>query len=125
MADDWGERTLVHHRADPDIRYTLDLEDEPANSGSSTPALAAAPPRPVARTRWADEDKEEEQVIPFVAFLDRWLTRHQDDWDASEDEKPKAAPTGTAAPTKKKMTLTQKLAEKERLGAEEVKRDTA
>ena len=42
----------------------------------------------------------------------------QDDWDASEDEKPKASATAAAAPAKKKMTLKQKLAEKERLAAE-------
>jgi hypothetical protein len=44
----------------------------------------------------------------------------QDDWDASEDEKPKATATGPAVPAKKKMSLKQKLAEKERLAAEGV-----
>jgi len=43
----------------------------------------------------------------------------KDDWDKSEDEKPKAAATTTAAP-KKKLTLKQKLAEKERLAEEKV-----
>ena len=54
-----------------------------------------------------------------------WLTSRQDDWDASEDEKPKAAPAGTVAPARKKMTLKQKLAEKERLAAEAVSLYTA
>lgn len=47
----------------------------------------------------------------------------KDDWDVSDSEKPKKtaapAPSG-AAPVKKKMTLKQKLAEKERLAAEKV-----
>ncbi|WVR07479.1 hypothetical protein IAU60_004521 [Kwoniella sp. DSM 27419] len=77
-----------------------DIDDEPVNSGSSTPAPAVLPPK-VARGKWQGEDEEEEQ----------------DDWDASEDEKPKAATTSAPAP-KKKMTLKQKLAEKERLAAE-------
>ncbi|KAK8854852.1 hypothetical protein IAR55_003591 [Kwoniella newhampshirensis] len=77
-----------------------DLDEEPVNSGSSTPAVAALPPKPAAK-KWAGEDEEDEQ----------------DDWDVSEDEKPKPSTT-TAAPVKKKMTLKQKLAEKERLAAE-------
>jgi len=49
----------------------------------------------------------------------------KDDWDVSDSEKPKkpaaAANAGTnSAPPKKKMTLKQKLAEKERLAAEPV-----
>ena len=56
--------------------------------------------------------------IPFVPSL----TSEQDDWDVSEDEKPKlaASTTAAAAPAKKKMSLKQKLAEKERLAAEGV-----
>lgn len=42
----------------------------------------------------------------------------QDDWDKSEDEKPKAQ--AAVAPPKKKLTLKQKLAEKERLAQEKV-----
>ncbi len=45
-----------------------DLEDEPAKSGSSTPALAAAPPKPSGRAKWAGEDEEEEQVSA-LSFL--------------------------------------------------------
>lgn len=82
-----------------------DLDDEPVNSGSSTPAPAAAPVVPKAPVvkKWAGEDEEEDQ---------------DDDWDVSEDEKPKATTPTTTAPVKKKMTLKQKLAEKERLAAE-------
>ncbi|WWC63250.1 uncharacterized protein I303_105850 [Kwoniella dejecticola CBS 10117] len=78
-----------------------DIDDEPTNSGSSTPAPAALPPKAPARGKWQGEDEEDEQ----------------DDWDVSEDEKPKAAPP-SIAPAKKKMSLKQKLAEKEKLAAE-------
>ncbi|WWC93736.1 hypothetical protein V866_000572 [Kwoniella sp. B9012] len=78
-----------------------DIDDEPVNSGSSTPAPAALPPKAPARGKWQGEDEEDEQ----------------DDWDVSEDEKPKPA-AAPVAPAKKKMSLKQKLAEKERLAAE-------
>ncbi|WWC90749.1 uncharacterized protein L201_005686 [Kwoniella dendrophila CBS 6074] len=78
-----------------------DIDDEPVNSGSSTPAPAALPPKAPARGKWQGEDEEDEQ----------------DDWDVSEDEKPKAS-AAPVAPAKKKMSLKQKLAEKERLAAE-------
>ncbi|WRT68356.1 uncharacterized protein IL334_005332 [Kwoniella shivajii] len=78
-----------------------DIDDEPVNSGSSTPAPTALPPK-VAAKKWQGEDEEDDQ----------------DDWDVSEDEKPKAATTSAPAPAKKKMSLKQKLAEKERLAAE-------
>ncbi|OCF37896.1 translation initiation factor 3 subunit J [Kwoniella heveanensis BCC8398] len=78
-----------------------DIDDEPVNSGSSTPAPTALPPKAPARGKWQGEDEEDDQ----------------DDWDVSEDEKPKASAAPAAAP-KKKMTLKQKLAEKEKLAAE-------
>jgi len=75
-----------------------ELDDEP-KSGSSTPAVAPAP-RIAAKAKWQGEDEDEEE----------------EDWDASEDDKPKSsAPVAAAAPAKKKMTLKQKLAEKERV----------
>ncbi|ORY35615.1 eukaryotic translation initiation factor 3 subunit J [Naematelia encephala] len=81
-----------------------DVEESPAQSGTSTPAVPAVPVvvRAPARARWQGEDEEDEQ----------------DDWDASEDEKPKTPTTTAPAPTKKKGGLKQKLAEKERLAAE-------
>jgi translation initiation factor 3 subunit J len=49
-------------------------------------------------------------------------TDEQDDWDKdSEDEKKAKTSTSAAAPTKKKMSLKQKLAEKERLAQEKVR----
>ena len=58
----------------------------------------------------------------FSLDLTRPLISVQDDWDASEDEKPKtSAPIATAAAGKKKMSLKQKLAEKERQSAEPVR----
>lgn len=44
----------------------------------------------------------------------------QDDWDASDDDKPKPAAGTATAPMKKKKTLKQKLAEKEAAAAEAV-----
>lgn len=58
----------------------------------------------------------------MASFVDDKLAQvdvRQDDWDASDDDKPKAGTVPGAAP-KKKMTLKQKLAEKERLAAETV-----
>lgn len=78
--------------------------DVPAGSGASTPAPAAAraPYRAPAKGKFADEDVEDEQ----------------DDWDASEDEKPKAAATKVAPPPVRQKKLKDKLAEKERLARE-------
>jgi hypothetical protein len=61
----------------------------------------------VATNKWAGEDEDD---------------AGSDDWDVSDTEKEKkAAPKkAAAAPTKKKMTLKQKLAEKERLASEAV-----
>ncbi|WVQ82002.1 hypothetical protein IAT38_004129 [Cryptococcus sp. DSM 104549] len=76
-----------------------DIDDEPVNSGSSTPAPVLPPKAPA--KKWADEDKDEEE----------------DDWDVSDEEKPKPK-AAAVAPPKKKMSLKQKLAEKEKLAAE-------
>ncbi|GMK58282.1 hypothetical protein CspeluHIS016_0503140 [Cutaneotrichosporon spelunceum] len=72
--------------------------DEPS-TGTSTPAPVM--PRP-SQNKWAGEDEE-------------------DDWDVSDSEKKKAPAPKKAeavAPPKKKMTLKQKLAEKEKKAAE-------
>ena len=58
-------------------------------------------------------------VIAVPAVVTQRTADSKDDWDKSEDEKPKASATTAAAP-KKKMTLKQKLAEKERLAEEKV-----
>ncbi|KAK4689502.1 translation initiation factor 3 subunit J, partial [Tremellales sp. Uapishka_1] len=82
-----------------------DLDDEPVKPSTSTPALAPALPKTAAKSKWQGEDEESEE----------------DDWDASDSDKPKAKATTNGAPAvapKKKMTLKQKLAEKERLAAE-------
>jgi translation initiation factor 3 subunit J len=111
--------------------------DEPT-SGTSTPP-APVLPKPSARSKWQDEDKEESEEVglfrsrlylPIIAQKDEEgkgryrgiKANRQDDWDVSDSEKTKktAAPTTTAAPPKKKLTLKQKLAEKERLAAERV-----
>ncbi|CAE7131335.1 unnamed protein product [Rhizoctonia solani] len=85
-------------------------------SGSDTPAPAAAPAKPVAAarpkpTKWADEDEEDKPAS---------------DWDASSDEEPaKPATTTTAAPKKKKGTIKSKIAEKEAAAAANIRRGAA
>jgi len=92
----------------------------------------AAPTKAAARTKWANEDVDEEAAVsgPLCTVAHSCsfdhpccpspLTTPKDDWDASEDEKPKAAPATNTAAIKKKSTLKQKLAEKEKLAAEAV-----
>ena len=68
MSDDWGEldrlTTSVIRLADATVFFHLDLEEEPVNSGSSTPALAVPQPRATARAKWQGEDEDDEQVRP-------------------------------------------------------------
>ena len=84
--------------------------DEPV--AKAAPASAPAPtfpPKPV-QNKWAGEDADD------------------DDWDVSDTETKKkevAKPKAAAAPIKKKMTLKQKLQEKERLAAEARKNGNA
>ncbi|OWZ65931.1 translation initiation factor 3 subunit J [Cryptococcus neoformans Bt63] len=68
----------------------------------AAPAVILPPKVPA--KKWADEDAEDND--------------NDDDWDKSEDEKPQAAKVAAVAPAKKKGTLKQKLAEKEKLAKE-------
>ncbi|WVQ74828.1 hypothetical protein IAR50_004435 [Cryptococcus sp. DSM 104548] len=80
------------------------MSDDDWDIDDVAPAAAPAvtlPPKVPAK-KWADEDAED---------------KGDDDWDKSDDEKPKPK-TAAVAPPKKKGTLKQKLAEKEALAKE-------
>ncbi|KAG8864786.1 Translation initiation factor 3 subunit J component [Tulasnella sp. 330] len=95
-------------------------EEESGSASATKPSVPAAP-KVVPKKKWADEDEEEEVAVSFVSRsvllpTPTNILPSQSDWEASEeedDEKAKgpAKPT-VLAPTKKKGSLKQKLAEK-------------
>jgi hypothetical protein len=126
------------HGAAPPIAHQVtrliqpDVEDTPVTSGSSNtppalapPAAAVPPPARAPQRKWDGEDEDDDDVSAIARHplahgtIQRGQRSRQDDWDKSEDEKPKAK-VAAPAPAKKKMTLKQKLAEKERLAQEKV-----
>ncbi|KAG8988478.1 Translation initiation factor 3 subunit J component [Tulasnella sp. JGI-2019a] len=80
-----------------------DWDDESSGEESGSGAKPAVPvaPKMVPKKKWADEDEEDKDVAS--------------DWEESEEEEEVRAPakSGVIAPTKKKGSLKQKLAEKE------------
>ncbi|KLO09742.1 translation initiation factor eIF3 subunit [Schizopora paradoxa] len=78
-----------------------DASDSDSPAANATSAPSKAPAVKPAKSKWADEDEEENVAS---------------DWEDSdeEEEKPKATSTATtSAPPKKKLTMKQKIAEKE------------
>jgi translation initiation factor 3 subunit J len=106
-----------------DISWLADI-DEPT-SGASTPPAPVVAPKPSARSKWQDEDKEESEEVSHssirVARPRLWISR--------ADEKGRLGCIWFRE-TKKTLfgacgrncTFEEKLAEKERLAAEKVSR---
>jgi hypothetical protein len=66
MDDDWGASAFgdsVREMSSNELKLTRpDVEDSPAASGTSTPA-PILPPKPAGKSKWADEDEEDEEEV--------------------------------------------------------------